>query len=1190
MNHYLNGNLNEEFGQDNDVISIYEDKYGIMWFGTFGKGLYSYNRTNKQISSYSHVQNDKSSISNNNVRVIHEDLDGKFWIGTSYGGINLMNRFTGTFSHYQHDVNLGYSLSNNDVYDIIEDRFGNLWIATWEGLNKVVYERNRFVHHQPRGEGTESLSHRLIMPIIESADGSLWVATLGGGLNNLNRKNREVVYYKNEPGNSNSLSNDYIWALDEDGDSLVWIGTWGGGLTRFDPSRNLFSHYVHDASDPSSLSSPTNRIYSIFGTKDGYLWIGTRDGGLNRFDKETEQFISYQHIPEDSSSISYDEVNPIYEDSGGVLWVGTYGGGLNRFDRDSETFTHYRNAPEDSLSISHDMITVITEYPAGTLWIGTFGGGLNKLDIARGAFNHYTTEDGLAGDIVAGILIDDEGLLWVSTNNNGLSRFDPESETFRNYDERDGLQSNTFHIGSYYKSESGEMFFGGANGFNSFFPAHLKDDPNPPDVVFTDLRIDGVSQYPHPDSSLNKAIAYTDTVIIRSDQREFSFEMAALHYKNPVKNQYRYKLEGYDEGWRFNGTDRETITFNNLPPRTYTLKAIASNSDGKWLEEDEAASVTIIVKPKWYETWLARFFYFVGAGLGVFGIVQWRLLAVRRDNERLERQVRERTAEVRDKNAQLEQQARQLLEMDRVKSTFFANISHEFRTPLTLIMGPVRDALEGIHGPLKASLDQHLRLVARSSESLKQLIDQLLDLSRLEAGQLHLHARCYNVAPFVQDIVTLFNMRAAPRRIALTFDAEEDDILLYVDREKLERILNNLLSNALKFTPDGGAIDVRLFSMQADDGQWAEISVVDTGEGIAPDVLPHIFDRFRQGDDSITRLHEGAGIGLALTKELVELHGGTIDAVSEPGQGSTFTVRIPLGKAHLPPESIVNGVDDYEPPSRSEASERFETHFDVLPTVEPPEHAPRILIVEDHKDVRAYVRAFLQARYRVAEADNGRDGVRLAREIKPDLIVSDVMMPEMDGFELCNTIKNEPGLEHIPIVMLTARASDESRLEGLKNKADAYLVKPFKGSELLTWVENLIDIRRELIEKKRLGPDDIVVDAEDARLIARVRVSIEARLDRIKVSDIADEIGLSQRQLNRRIDEITDLPNARAYLRFMRLERAAQLLEQQAGRVNEIAREVGYEDASFFTRIFRQAYGVTPRDYAQGERGDPALP
>ena len=1184
--------------EKNEIWDLFGDSDGNVWIGTDGNGLKVYDPISDSVQDVKFEVPGQGLLENLKVSSINKDVDSSFWIGTDGNGVILLNKNTQEFNIYQNREGSTYSLVNNKVTDIFRDLNDRIWLATWSGMNQGVPKEEKILSYKPSSDKGNSLSHRMIMPILETADGVLWISTLGGGLNKYSRAKNEIIHYKHIPGKSNSLSNDEIWALHEDSRGFLWIGTSGGGLNRFDPQSASFVHYLYNPQDKFSLHSPLNRIYSIYEDSRGDLWVGTVTGGLNRYNYSTDSFEVFTSSESDSTTLSNNRVNPLFEDSNGVFWIGTYGGGLNKFIRETETFVHYRHNAEDSTSISSDMVTVITEYPQGTLWVGTFGGGLNRFNPESGTFKRYTTKDGLPDDIIAGILSDDEGNLWISTNNGGITRFNPESETFRNYDERDGLQSDRFHIGSYYKSDSGEMFFGGNNGFNSFFPNYLKDDPTPPRVVFTEFTVDGTSQNPHPDSSLTKAAPYADSVYIKPDQREFSFKFAALHYKNPDKNEYRYMLEGYDEGWRYNGTERETITFGNLSPRTYTLKVIASNSDGMWMEERDAAAITVIVEPAWYETWFARIAYLLAAGFGVLGIVRWRVRQVERENERLELTVKERTAEIEeqkevleeqnvqleDQKDKLEVQAEQLMEMDRVKSNFFANISHEFRTPLTLIMGPARDALEGKHGPLRDSLAQHLNLVARSAESLEDLIDQLLNLSRLEAGQLMLHVRCYDIVSAIQDTVTLFHARAEPRGIALSVEADEEELLLFVDREKLERILNNLLSNAFKFTPDGGAIKVLAYSVQADDARWVEFAVEDNGEGIAPEVLPHVFDRFRQGDASSTRTHGGTGIGLALTRELVELHGGSIEATSTLGKGTTFTVRIPTGTDHLPADVVMLG--DEEPARYQPAKKPPTTSYSDIEVVaeQAPDDAPTILVVEDHKDVRTYIRDFLSSRYRVFEAENGEEGLLKAREVQPDLIVSDVMMPKMNGFDLCNAIKGDPALEHIPIVLLTARASDESRQEGLESKADAYLVKPFKGAELMVWVENLIDIRRKLMGKMRLGPEEKVVDSEDALFIDKVRLLVEANIASIKVEDLAHDMALSPKQFSRRIKEITGLSGGQAYIRMMKLERAAQLLEQQAGRVGEIALQVGFRDAEFFGRIFKQAYSVTPRDYAKGKR------
>ena len=569
--------------------------------------------------------------------------------------------------------------------------------------------------------------------------------------------------------------------------------------------------------------------------------------------------------------------------------------------------------------------------------------------------------------------------------------------------------------------------------------------------------------------------------------------------------------------------------------------------------------------------------------------------ALRAYAEDLEARVVERTAvlevqkaELEAQREQLQHQAERLRELDAVKARFFANISHEFRTPLTLLLGPIQDA--GREGDLER-LRAHLPLMQRNAERLLGLIGQLLDLSKLEAGGMQLHAREVDLVPLLRQLTAAFSSRAERQGLTLVFDAEVETLPCYVDADKLEKVVLNLLSNALKFTDRGGKVRLRLTQRRADTGAWAEITVQDTGRGIPVEELPRLFDRFHQVEDGTTRPHEGTGIGLALARELVELHHGTITIESTEKFGSTFTVRLPLGRAHLQPSDLA------EPPGPGAAPHRM-VHAPLLlegdgtdtkDRQEPPLLAqgdrPTVLVVEDNVDMRAYLKSHLSPHYRVAEAAHGKAGLEVVRSLRPDLIISDVMMPEMDGYQLCRAVKADPALGHIPVVLLTARADDESRLEGLEIGADDYLAKPFNAEEMLLRVENLIEIRRRLHAhfsgRVVVGASQVVVSSTEAAFLEQVRDVIEAHLGdtHFGVERLADEVGLSTRQLLRRVKETAGLtPNG--YIRMLRLERAAQLLEQRAGSVSEIAYQVGFNQPEYFSKLFRQVFGIPPSEYA----------
>jgi signal transduction histidine kinase/DNA-binding response OmpR family regulator/sugar lactone lactonase YvrE len=877
----------------------------------------------------------------------------------------------------------------------------------------------------------------------------------------------------------------------------------------------------------------------------GTLWIGTW-GGLNKLDRAAGRFTRFVNNAENPHSLSENRVWTIYEDRSGTLWIGTNGGSLNRFDRTTGKFTRFASTPKNPHSLSSNNVLSICEDRTGTLWLGTSGGGLNRLDRPdtllknlneeAGWFTRFTEKDGLPDNVIYGILEDDQGRLWLSTNT-GLSCFDPRTETFRNYDATDGLQSNEFNTGAYHKMRNGEMVFGGINGFNVFHPDSIKDNAYIPPVVITAFKryntgdVQGIAIE-------EKCISTKRSIQLSHKDNVLSFEFAALSFRNSSKNQYAYKLDGFNKNWIQLGTKRE-VTFTNLDPGEYTLRVKGSNNDGVWNEE--GSSLKIIITPPWWKTkWAFTLYVLCITGL-LYALRRYELNRLRLKNQ-----------------LQIELvEAAKMKELDHLKSRFFANISHEFRTPLTLILGPV----EQMRGKtFKGNLDEAYDIILRNSRRLLRLINQLLDLARLESGGMSLQARPENIVSFLKGLVLSFASAAERKRIELRITAEEESLIVYFDRDKMEKIVSNLLSNALKFTPERGRVEVRISTVGATSpvapgpvtpglvaiGPFApapfaptiKITVQDTGPGIPQHQLDKIFDRFYQVDASHTREHEGTGIGLALTKELVELHHGEISVESEVGRGTMFIVRLPLGKEHLRPEEVVER--DQLPVSSDQLSvvsdqiAKFEDRKSKLEdressiehrasSIENPASSIQdqasndknlILVIEDNRDVRAYIRQYLEPAFKVIDAVDGVDGATRALETIPDLIICDVMMPRRDGYEVCRILKTDEKTSHVPIIMLTAKADRESKVQGLETGADDYLIKPFDSRELLARVRNLIKLRQQLRERFgreiTLQPKDIAINSMDEQL-QRVMHSEEHISIPSRAWNFARRAGMSRR-------------------------------------------------------------------------------
>jgi len=807
---------------------------------------------------------------------------------------------------------------------------------------------------------------------------------------------------------------------------------------------------------------------------------------------------------------------------------------------------------------------------------------LNLFDVELETFRHYTTRDGLPSNHVSAILIDDKGLVWLATDN-GLTKIAIDRETHevkrvRSYDRRDGLHGNdfTFYYGqNATKTVHGELIFSGPKGFNIFHPDHIKENPHAPSVAISDVRINYEPvRLGTVDSPLQKHIKFTEHIELPCDRNTLTFEMVALDYRAPGRNRYAYKMEGYDKAWIDNHTKR-SAHYTRLPWGDYTFRVRAANSDGIWNEQ--GASLRITITPPWWRTGWAYVVYtlfFLGS-----------LYALRRYETN--RQQHRHQAELSRVEAE------RLKELDGLKSQFFANVSHEFRTPLTLILGQVESVLSQIRSE---GMKQKLRMAARNGKQLRRMINQLLDLAKIDAGNMALRAAPGNIVPLLRQLTGVFESLAVQKNIALQFESQRDELSVYYEREKMESTMYNVLSNALKFTPDGGSIRVQL-TVDKDPASLKRqntdrcllMTVQDTGIGIPENHLPHIFNRFYQIDASHTREQEGTGIGLALTKELVELHGGKMTLESEEGVGTTVTIRLPLGSDHLKPEQMVEGApsrrasafDDQEP---VHSNEQPTTPPSPIPTGRPGKEREIILIAEDNADMRSYIADHLRDSYTLLLAANGEEGLAQAQEAIPDLIVTDVMMPKVDGHQLTNRLRRDQKTYHIPVIMVTARAGDEERIEGLERGADAYLTKPFSPRELQVRVRKLIEMRNQLRQRFSaatvIKPSKAEVPSMDQAFLKQVIVVVEDHLQdpQFGLDRLAEAVNMSTSQLHRKLKAIIDQTPGQL-IRGMRLQRAADLIVQQAGTIAQIAYQVGFGSQAHFTKMFRKQFGCTPTKY-----------
>ncbi len=1151
----------------NQIASIFEDKLGYLWIGTRDGGLNQFDPLTNRFKRYSHDPKNPNSISDDYAWAVYGNSDGLIWIGTYSLGLNLFDTKTEKFTQYRKVFNDPKSLSDDQITTIYENQSGIVWIGTWSaGINKYDRKKEKFITYSSIPGNPNSLSGNSVYAIYKDSNEELWVGTDIGGLTRINERENKFTHYFHDQNNLNSISSNSVFSICEDSDGYIWIGTDDAGINKFDKAANKFQHFKYDPKNPNSLGD--NRISQIFCDSYGDLWIGIK-GGIDKLKRGGTQFIHYKNDPKNTKSVSEQLAYIFYEDKTGNLWIGTHGDGLMIYNRKTDDFNFYRSDPANlSNSLSHDAVSSLCEDENEILWIGTNGAGLNRFDRAKNQFKHFNEKNRLANDVVNGILSDNKGNLWISTGK-GISKFNIKSETFTNYVSKDGLQGSDFNGRAYFKSRNGEMYFGGSNGLNCFHPDEIIENPFVPPIVITDFQIlhkpVAVGYDPYWDRTiLNESISETKLIDLKHYDNIISFEFAALDFHSPEKNQYAYILEGFDNHWIHTSAKERTITYTNLNPGEYTLKVKGSNNDGVWNEA--GTSLKIIIHPPWWATWWSYTLY----GF-VFILIFVTSTRIYLNRHRLRTQLT------------LEQEhAKRLEEVDKLKSNFYANISHEFRTPLMLILGPAEKlALKLADEESK----KHTSLIKGNANRLLNLINQLLDLSRLEAKKLKLHASPGNIVQFIKGLVREFDQIAEQRDISLKLILEKDSIIAYFDKEKMERIITNVMSNAIKFTPQSGRITVNITESTNNE---VEIIIRDSGVGIPKNELTKIFDRFYQVDGSNTREHEGTGIGLALTKELVELHKGQISIDSIEGHWTEVKIYFPLGREHLTDDEI-NESSEYEL-QVFEAKKDFEQYDTVCEESGDENLIDKtiVLIVEDNPDVRDYIKDDLKKIYHIEEAANGEQGLRKAQKYIPDLIVSDVMMPKMDGYEMTMKLRQDEKTSHIPIILLTAKSDRDSKLEGLGLGADAYLTKPFDTQELLVRIKNLIDTRRLLQEKFGVGnavlhkPEKEKLSYLDQQFLERVMMVIDQHIaeEEFSIEEFGKDVGMSRSQMHRKLKALTGKSTS-IYLRTVRLAKAKQLIENQKGTISEISYQVGFSSPAYFSRCFKEEFGFTPSEVSK---------
>jgi two-component system sensor histidine kinase ChiS len=1026
---------------NNYVTSIYEDNSGKLWVGTVG-GLHQFDRDHEQFIPYYHDPQQPNSLSHDAVWAIREDELDNLWIATDGGGLNRWDRQQQKFFHYRYDPQNPTGLSSDAILSLYQDKAGTWWVGTGGGgLNFFNNERKKFTHYYHDPNNPNSLNNNHVLSIYEDHQGILWVGTRGGGLNRFDQSRQQVTHYRHDSNQPKSLSHDDVWSIIEDSQGILWVGTYGGGLNRFDRQQNQFVSYWHDYQDPQSLIN--DYVLSLYEDSDKTLWIGTREG-LDRLDREHHQFIHYRHDPKDDTSLTHNTILSIYEDRAQTLWIGTQQG-LNRWDRQHQHFKRYQFNPADPTSLSHNQVSTIHEDNYGNLWVGTFGGGLNQLNPNTDTFIHYREADGLANDVIYGILSDVRGYLWISTNK-GLSKFDPPAKHFRNYDTLDGLQSLEFNS-AYFRNAHGELFFGGINGFNVFNPQQVNDNSYVPPVVITGLEIFNQPVVIGKNSPLTQSIIETKKIILSYQQTFFSFEFAALNFLQPSKNEYTYKLEGFDKDWNSVGNRRHAY-YTNVPHGTYTFQVKGSNNDKVWNEV--GTFIELIILPPPWKTWWAYSLYIL------------TILIV------ITRYVNSQQQKLLDKQQELELEkkiATQLKEANRLKDEFLANTSHEFRTPLNGIIGIAESLLDGVAGSLNQTVTNNLVMIVSSARRLMTLVNDILDFSQIKRRKLQLQISSVDIRTVTEVVLALTRPLIGHKPVQLLAQIPPNLPLVRADENRVQQILYNLVGNAIKFTETG---TITVAAQYLETANYVKITISDTGIGIPVDKLDKIFDAFEQADGSTARVYGGTGLGLTITRHLVKLQHGQLSVQSQVGVGSQFTFTLPVSSPQSPTTTFTP-LPTASLPLRGSATLSL-VLVPELPSATLTQGEYHILIVDDDPVNRQVLINHLSLHnYAVSQATSGQEALTLILNgLKPDLILLDVMMPHLSGYEVTQKIREQWQANELPVLLLTAKNQIVDLVTGLEAGANDYLTKPVAKEELLARIKTHLNIQHLRAENLRM--------------------------------------------------------------------------------------------------------------------------
>jgi len=1150
-NYYYHDNKNPYSVISNKILSLYKDSKEQLWIGTEDKGICLYDSDSKRFISF-------AGFPDVCVRAFAEDPEGNIWIGTEEG-LYIYSPETGTFANYKQNYSDKYSLNDNAIYAIFRDKEDNMLVGTYFGGINILPNSFRHFHYYNYGNSDQFLSGKVVRQIVGDNAGNLWIATEDGGLDYYNRQTDRFEYFKPDK-NHNSISYHNVHSLLLDSRQNLWAGTYLGGLNRYDLKTKQFTHYSHK-NYPNMIA---DNVFSLIEDKEDRIWVGTTNG-LTIYSRETNMFTRFK-----PQRFGAKPVNHLLQDSEGDIWIATRKNGLFCYNKNTDNLSNFIHTSNKN-SIPDNYINYIFEDSKKNIWIGTYEDGLCKYNKQTESFTVYNETNGLSSNTVFGIIESNSGNLWISTNN-GLSCMDVVNGTFTNYSVSEGLPNKQFNYNSVYKDPQGILYFGSINGMIAFDPEDMETTEYTPHVEFTDFKIFGKSIDPDENKSpLSKNIEEVEEIHLNSKQAQsFTLEFTVPTLSHSNSTFFAIKLNT-DNSWSYIGQQRH-VTYANLPHGKYRIMVKAAFNNN-WTGDKPTKSITIIIDPPFWLSPVAYLIYtLVVAGIAIFFYNFLRSRQKEKNLILLERLEKEKIKEV-----------------NNLKLNFFTNISHELKTPLSLILTPLQSFLN--KNVFNQEIRQKMELIANNALRMNRLIDELILFIKAETKQEKIRVKKGDLLNFIENISEGFRVLADEKEIEYVVDISPSTEEVRFAPEKVEKIVYNLLSNAFKYT-GSGKIVLTAFLNHETDYTYLNLTVSDTGIGIAPDEIEKIFENYYQVKDFAKGKKTGFGIGLALTRELVLLHKGSISVSSEPDKGSVFSVKLNVDSGAFSHDEISGNaadarfIEEYKYLSVNPEDKEAGTHENTIDG-EISDRQYKMLIVEDNRELLNFYRELFSDVYTVITEENGKKGLETAKSQLPDIIISDIMMPELTGTQLARKLKTSLDTCHILLILLTSKTGEEAQLEGYDSGADLYIEKPFNPVLMRKQISNLLNTKenqKKLYLANKVELSDIVTNARDKKLISDIEKIILENMDNsaFSINEILKEIGIGRTLLHVKLKSMVGL-SATEFINNIRIKESVKMLLSGCN-ISEAAYSTGFSSPSYYTHCFKKMFGVSPSEYLANKK------